>query len=43
MRGGSFRSDDREVLASNSTLHGDMVDVIAAHEVAPTGQPLLGS
>jgi myo-inositol-1(or 4)-monophosphatase len=35
MRGGSFHSDDREVLASNGRLHGDLLDVIATHEVAP--------
>jgi myo-inositol-1(or 4)-monophosphatase len=43
MRGGPFHSDDREVLASNGTLHHDLLDVIAAHEVAPTGDPQLGS
>jgi myo-inositol-1(or 4)-monophosphatase len=43
MRGGAFRSDDREILASNGALHGDLLEVIAAHEIAPTGQPQLGS
>ncbi len=43
MRGGPFHSDDREVLASNGTLHGDLLNVIAAHEVAPTGHLQLGS
>jgi hypothetical protein len=35
MRGGAFRSDDREILASNGSLHADMLGVIAAHELAP--------
>jgi myo-inositol-1(or 4)-monophosphatase len=43
LRGGSFHSDDREVLASNGKLHEDLLDVIAAHEVAPRGHPQLGS
>jgi myo-inositol-1(or 4)-monophosphatase len=43
MRGGSFHSDDREVLASNGTLHGHLLDVIAAHEIAAAGHPQLGS
>ncbi len=43
MRGGSFHSDDREVLASNGTLHSDLLDVIAAHEVAPKEHLQLGS
>jgi myo-inositol-1(or 4)-monophosphatase len=43
MCGGSFRSDDREVLASNGRLHGVLLDIIAAHEVAPSGHPQLGS
>ena len=43
MRGGPFHSDDREVLASNGTLHHHLLDVIAAHEVSPTGHPQLGS
>jgi fructose-1,6-bisphosphatase/inositol monophosphatase family enzyme len=43
MRGGSFHSDDREVLASNGALHGDLLDIIAAHEVAPAGHLQLGS
>ena len=33
MHGGLFRSDDREILASNGTLHGNMLDVIARHDV----------
>jgi myo-inositol-1(or 4)-monophosphatase len=33
MRGGAFRSDDREILASNGKLHGNMLAVIAEHEV----------
>jgi myo-inositol-1(or 4)-monophosphatase len=36
MQGGPFRSDGREILASNRKLHGKLLDVIAAHEV-PTG------
>jgi myo-inositol-1(or 4)-monophosphatase len=43
MRGGAFHSDDREILASNGTLHPDLLNVIAAHEVAPAGQLQLGS
>ena len=43
MRGGPFCSDDREVLASNGTLHGDLLDVITVHEGAPAGHPQLGS
>ena len=35
MRGGPFRSDDREILASNGRLHGNLLEVIGAHEVAP--------
>src|ERR671910_1909378 len=35
MRGGPFRSDDREILASNASLHADMLGVVAAHERAP--------
>ena len=34
MRGGAFRSDDREILASNGTLHDELLGVLAAHEVA---------
>jgi myo-inositol-1(or 4)-monophosphatase len=37
MRGGSFHSDDREVLASNGRLHGDLLDVIAAHAIVSAG------
>src|SRR5215218_5255517 len=36
MRGGQFRSDGREILASNGNLHGKLLDVIAVHEV-PAG------
>src|SRR5215203_7256863 len=43
MRGGAFHSDDREILASNGTVHPDLLNVIAAHEVAPAGQLQLGS
>ena len=32
MRGGAFRSDDREILASNGRLHGELLNVIATHE-----------
>jgi myo-inositol-1(or 4)-monophosphatase len=32
MRGGPFHSDDREILASNGTLHADLLDVIVTHE-----------
>jgi myo-inositol-1(or 4)-monophosphatase len=35
MRGGVFRSDDREILASNGRLHGELLKVIGAHEVVP--------
>jgi myo-inositol-1(or 4)-monophosphatase len=35
MRGGAFRSDDREILASNGRLHGQLLGVIDGHEVAP--------
>lgn len=34
MGGGSFHSDDREILASNGTLHADLLKVIATHEDA---------
>jgi myo-inositol-1(or 4)-monophosphatase len=34
MRGGEFRSEDREILASNGILHGELLGVIAAHEGA---------
>src|SRR5215216_7422464 len=43
MRGGAFHSDDREILASNGKLHPGLLDIITAHDVAPTGQPQLGS
>lgn len=43
MRGGTFHSDDREILASNSRLHLDLLDIITAHDVALPGQPQLGS
>ena len=43
MRGGAFRSDDREILASNGALHNALRGVIAAHENVSTGQPQLGS
>jgi myo-inositol-1(or 4)-monophosphatase len=39
MGGGAFRSGDREILASNGALHGDLLEVIAPHEIAATGQP----
>ena len=35
MRGGAFRSDDREILASNGRLHGELLGVIATHESPP--------
>ena len=35
MHGGAFRSDDRAILASNGRLHGELLSVIGAHEVAP--------
>ena len=43
MRGGAFRSDEREILASNGSLHTDMLSVVAAHEHAPgtTGTRLI--
>jgi myo-inositol-1(or 4)-monophosphatase len=34
MRGGRFRSDDREILASNGGVHSQLLAVIAMHEVA---------
>jgi myo-inositol-1(or 4)-monophosphatase len=43
MRGGAFRSDDREILATNGALHSDLLEVIAAHENALMGQSQLGS
>lgn len=43
MRGGSFHSDGREILASNGKLHGDLLEVIAEHEVAAAGHLQLGS
>jgi myo-inositol-1(or 4)-monophosphatase len=43
MRGGTFHSDDREILASNGRLHLDLLDIITAHDVAPPGQSQLGS
>jgi myo-inositol-1(or 4)-monophosphatase len=36
MRGGTFHSDDREIVASNGKLHPDLLDVITAHDVAPS-------
>jgi myo-inositol-1(or 4)-monophosphatase len=36
LHGGAFRSDDREIVASNGRLHGELLGVIAAHEI-PTG------
>jgi myo-inositol-1(or 4)-monophosphatase len=39
MSGGSFRSDDREILASNGKLHGKLLEVIGAHEVVPATHP----
>jgi myo-inositol-1(or 4)-monophosphatase len=35
MAGGPFRSDDREILASNGRLHSDLLTVIAAHDETP--------
>jgi myo-inositol-1(or 4)-monophosphatase len=35
MGGGSFRADDRQILASNGKLHGKLLEVIGAHEVVP--------
>jgi fructose-1,6-bisphosphatase/inositol monophosphatase family enzyme len=32
MRGGRFHSDDRQILASNGTLHADLLNVIVTHE-----------
>jgi fructose-1,6-bisphosphatase/inositol monophosphatase family enzyme len=34
MRGGRFRSDDREILASNGGVHSQLLAVTARHEVA---------
>jgi myo-inositol-1(or 4)-monophosphatase len=39
MRGGAFRSDDREILASNGKLHDKMLSVIAEHEVTSGTKP----
>ena len=39
MGGGSFRADDREILASNGKLHGKLLEVIGAHEVVPATHP----
>ena len=39
MGGGSFRADDREILASNGRLHGKLLEVIGAHEVVPATHP----
>ena len=35
MHGGVFRSDDREILASNGRLHSKLLEVIGTHEVVP--------
>jgi myo-inositol-1(or 4)-monophosphatase len=43
MRGGTFHSDDRQILASNGRLHRDLLDIITAHDIAPPGQSQLGS
>ena len=43
MGGGPYHSDDREILASNGTLHGDLLHVIAAHEDASVANAELGS
>lgn len=34
LRGGPYRSDDRQIVASNGAIHGDMLQVIAAHPAA---------
>lgn len=39
MRGGTFRSDVREILASNGKLHGKLLEVIAGHEVTSGTDP----
>ena len=39
MRGGQFRSEDREILASNGSLHSELLAVIAMHEVAAGSSP----
>ena len=43
MHGGPFCSDDREILASNGRLHGNLLEVIGAHEVVPGPSPELRS
>ncbi|MBW3633070.1 MAG: inositol monophosphatase [Chloroflexi bacterium] len=43
MRGGPFHSDDREILASNGTIHADLLDVIVTHEAPSPGNAQLGA
>ena len=35
LRGETFQSDNREIVASNGRLHGHLLDVIAQHPDAP--------
>ena len=43
MGGGPFHSDDREILASNGTLHADLLDVIVTHDAPSVGNAQLGA
>jgi myo-inositol-1(or 4)-monophosphatase len=43
MRGGAFRTDDRQIVASNGSLHGDLLGVISVHEDSSTWNGDLGS
>lgn len=43
MGGGTFHSDDREILASNGRLHGDLLSIIAQHENSSVGKAELGA
>jgi myo-inositol-1(or 4)-monophosphatase len=43
LRGGRFRSDDRQILASNGLIHRHLLDVIAKHPSALAEPARLGS
>jgi len=43
MAGGTFRSDDRQIVASNGILHGDLLEVIARHPDEVVAAPHPGS
>jgi myo-inositol-1(or 4)-monophosphatase len=43
MRGGTFHTDGRQILASNGRLHGDLLGVIAVHEEPSPQNGELGS